>query len=162
MSTIKCLVCGTENQTDTVKVCAQCGAVLFNPTASTINMHIDPALLRLRRVHEQDSDLNAAAHTIVLHIRGLTERLTFKEGTVIVLGRSDVGTPTLLNMDLNRYGAHERGVSREHAVLRFMGDELTITDLNSANSTSLNFHKLVPSSTTGVVRPAGAGHTQSP
>jgi hypothetical protein len=118
--------------------------LLFDPTSSTVHIRIDPSLLRLRRNRPQEVTLPGSERTVRLQIRGLSERLTFEEDTEIVLGRIDLNNPVGSRLDLTRYGAHERGVSREHAVLRFRDGKLTITDLGSVNGTSVNMKQLAP------------------
>ena len=125
--------------------CDKCGALLFNPSASTVHVKMDPALLRLRR--QRLGEANAGPmpeHTMTLQIRGMSERITFAEGKEVILGRADLSALTNTRVDLTPYGAHERGVSREHAVLRFKDNQFTVVDLNSVNGTSVNLTKLEP------------------
>ncbi len=144
MSTITCPKCGKVSEEGTL-VCTKCGTLLFNPSVSTVHMRVDPSLLRLRRTTQQAAGVTLPERTVSLQIRGMLERLNFEEGTEVVLGRSDLSAGTSARLDLSRYGAHERGVSREHAVLRFFNNQLTITDLSSINGTSVNMNKLKPS-----------------
>jgi len=143
MATIPCPKCGASNQT-VDRVCVACGTLLFNPSTTTVHMRINPALLRLRHAHKQDSSVKVPEHTIHLQIRGLSERLSFEDGTEVILGRTDLAASPMQRLDLSPYGAHDRGVSREHALLRYSEHILTITDLNSANGTTLNLNKLQP------------------
>ena len=139
-----CSKCGTVYLPQQV-VCLTCGNLLFDPTSSTVHIRIDPSLLRLRRNRPQgETGSLGKERTIRLQIRGLSERVTFEEGTEVVLGRTDVQQSPGTRLDLTPYGAHERGVSREHAVLRFHDGELTVTDLGSVNGTSLNLKRLTP------------------
>ena len=144
MATITCLKCGTRSET-TQLVCVKCGAMLLDPSSSTVHMRIDPARLRLHRNRPEAKPAPAVtAHTVLLQIRGLTERLIFEEGAEFVLGRLDLTQPTARRYDLTRFGAHERGVSREHARLTFKNNQLTVTDLGSVNGTSVNLKRLMP------------------
>lgn len=143
METGICAKCGTAYQAQQV-VCMKCGNLLFDPTSSTVHIRIDPGLLRLRRNRPSEVTTLGAERTVRLQIRGLSERLTFEEDTEIVLGRIDLSNPVGSRLDLTPYGAHERGVSREHAVMRFRDGELTITDLGSVNGTSVNLKRLQP------------------
>jgi hypothetical protein len=143
MSTTVCVKCGTEFQTNQM-VCMKCGALLFDPSISTVHLRIDPNLLRLRRNQDQVDKSGGPERVVTLHIRGLVEKLIFEEGTEIVLGRLDLKNPTGTRFDLTPFGAHERGVSREHALLRFADGKLTITDLNTVNGTSVNTQRLNP------------------
>jgi pSer/pThr/pTyr-binding forkhead associated (FHA) protein len=107
-------------------------------------MRADPMLLRLRRNRPDQEDSMLPERVIVLQIRGMTERLSFEDGTEVVLGRYDVTASPTPRLDLSHYGARERGVSREHALLHFERDQLTIIDLKSVNGTTVNRTKLAP------------------
>ncbi|NJL95122.1 MAG: FHA domain-containing protein, partial [Anaerolineae bacterium] len=48
------------------------------------------------------------------------------------------------DVDLTIFQAYERGVSRQHVVLRRQNDTVILIDLKSANSTFLNGQRLVP------------------
>jgi len=61
-----------------------------------------------------------------------------------ILGRAEATQAILPDIDLNRYGAHEKGVSRLHCHLRYEGDSLMVVDLGSANGTFLNGTRLTP------------------
>jgi hypothetical protein len=141
MAEIKCPKCDTVYRNNPV-VCGKCGTLLFDPKSSTVYMRVDPSLLRLRRKREVAEGETVAERTVILQIRGLTEKLVFEEDTEIVLGRLDFANPDPSRLDLTPYGGHERGVSREHARLRFNENQLTITDLGSVNGTKLNLKKL--------------------
>lgn len=141
MPTMKCPKCGKVNEEGQL-VCDQCGTLFFNPSASTVHMRVDPNLLRLRRSRTQEAEAVASGQMIRLEVRGMSEHLDFEEGTEIILGRADLSSPNETRLDLSRYGAHERGVSREHALLRYSKEELTVTDLGSSNGTAVNMRPL--------------------
>jgi hypothetical protein len=143
MSVVKCSNCGTDSK-DGQLTCENCGNLLFSPSVSTVHMKIDPALLRLRRDRQSTPTETYPEHMVVFQIRGMVERIAFEDGTELILGRSDLSVPGGSRLDLSRYGAHDRGVSREHAVLRFTNGQLTLTDLESVNGTSVNMTKLQP------------------
>lgn len=141
-----CPTCGKGNRANAL-ACSQCSTLFFNPRQSTVAMRIDPRILRLRRRQEEKlAELEPAAPecSVLLQIRGLIERLIFEQDTEVVLGRVDLNNPDPDRFDLTRFGGHERGVSRAHAVLRYKDTKLTITDLGSANGTSVNSEKLAP------------------
>jgi hypothetical protein len=140
---IKCSNCGTDGEEGQL-VCEKCGALFYNASVSTVLMRVDPTLMRLRRQRQQAVDMDLPERTIVLHIRGMAERLSFEDGTEVILGRSDVSAANTDRLDLSRYGAHERGVSREHALLRYKDNELSVTDLKSVNRTFVNLIELKP------------------
>lgn len=81
---------------------------------------------------------------IILVIRGMVERLILQDDKRIILGRTDVKSRFLPDVDLTPYGALDRGVSREHASLHLDGDRLYVTDLGSTNGTFLSGNKLDP------------------
>lgn len=60
----------------------------------------------------------------------------------VTLGRSVDADDT--HLDLTPFGAFNLGVSRRHAAIYWMDDELLISDLESANGTYLNRTRLVP------------------
>lgn len=142
---MKCSNCGAPYKIDDA-VCEKCGHVLFDTRVSTVALQVDPSLLRLRRNRSSNDDQNVAQpeKAVSLLVRGMAERFIFEEGTEIILGRTDLLSSDPGHFDLTRYGGHDRGVSRTHAVLRFSHDQITLTDLNSSNGTFVNAQKLKP------------------
>jgi len=139
-----CPQCHKANRMQAL-ACLQCGTLFFNPRESTIAMRIDPRVLRLRKQGESGgTGALIPEKSILLQIRSQVERVIFEDTTEVVLGRADLSNPDPNRFDLARFGGHERGVSRAHAVLRYNEDKLTITDLASANGTSVNAEKLEP------------------
>jgi hypothetical protein len=139
---LKCSNCGTPYTLEDTK-CAKCGHILFDPEHSTIAVQVDPSAIRLRRVQPTSN----AAHpekTVAIVVRGMVERFVFQEGTEVLLGRTDCSTGNARHMDLARYGGQDKGVSRNHALLRFSGEAITVTDLGSSNGTYLNAERLEP------------------
>lgn len=146
MSDLLCPTCQTPYRMDQM-VCNKCGQLLFDPRNSTVHVRVDPALVRLRRkraVGGGPLDLapQKPGFMVCLQIRGLNERLYFEDSTDIVLGRLDLTNPDLSRFDLSRFGGHERGVSREHCLMRYQDGALTVTDLGSVNGTRLNLERL--------------------
>jgi pSer/pThr/pTyr-binding forkhead associated (FHA) protein len=72
---------------------------------------------------------------ITLVVRGLTQTISLASRNSVVLGRSDHKKAAQPDVDLTRFGAAERGVSREHARLEVRDDNLYLVDLNSTNGT---------------------------
>ena len=138
----KCSNCGTPYTVDDSE-CEICGHVLFDPERSTIALQIDPTMLRIRR-NQPPSNLCLPQKSVALIVRGMVERFLLQEGTEIVLGRTDYLTADSHRFDLTRYGGQDKGVSRTHALLRFSGEAITVTDLGSSNGTFLNAQRLEP------------------
>lgn len=85
-------------------------------------------------------DLNTI---LVLTVRGHEDQpfhLAIDEDVVIGREHKDF-SPTI---DLTPFEAFERGVSRQHAILRRQNDTVVLIDLHSANNTFLNGQRLVP------------------
>ncbi|MEL6151396.1 MAG: FHA domain-containing protein [Chloroflexota bacterium] len=60
----------------------------------------------------------------------------------VIMGRRDPITEQVPEVDLDRYAGYRMGVSRRHAILRLIGDELKLVDLGSSNGTYLNGERL--------------------
>lgn len=78
----------------------------------------------------------------VFDLANATESVFLPYAKPMTIGRRDVGAPMQADIDLNLYGAFERGVSRVHAALYRTEDTLSIMDLNSRNGTFLNGQRL--------------------
>ena len=90
--------------------------------------------------------LDAASHepTIFLVIHDFVERVPLLEKLSAVIGRADLKTNFLPDVDLTRYGARAQGVSRAHARLHRRGLHFYISDLCSDNGTFIGGKRLVP------------------
>jgi hypothetical protein len=55
---------------------------------------------------------------------------------------SNEGKP-LPDLDMSAFNAVEHGVSRQHAAFVYLGDELSVEDLNSTNGTRINGFQIV-------------------
>ena len=138
-----CEHCGTVNGQYAL-ICSNCDHFLVDAKESTAVIRTDPLVLRKRRTDSEIIQQPSIQRVLVLHIRGAVERLMFEEGSTLTLGRADLNNPNPQVFDLTRFGAHDRGVSRAHAVLRFTDDQLTISDLASVNGTFVNAKRLNP------------------
>jgi hypothetical protein len=117
--------------------CRRCGYMPADETR-TLTLPMYPAVTRPRR----KVDLESQAGTLLLHIRGVNERIPLAEVNRLVLGRVDVEKVVTPDVDLDPYGAAERGVSRAHLMLHYANRRLFATDLASANGTLLNGQRL--------------------
>jgi pSer/pThr/pTyr-binding forkhead associated (FHA) protein len=72
-----------------------------------------------------------------LEFRVGERRLVVAVHMAMVMGRR-TEDDEVLQIDLNRYGAGQLGVSRRHAQIDVQGGELFIRDLGSTNGTRLN------------------------
>jgi pSer/pThr/pTyr-binding forkhead associated (FHA) protein len=62
----------------------------------------------------------------------------------VTLGRVSEGQPIIPDIDLTPYKAYEAGVSRMHASVRSLDDQVMVTDLGSANGTRINGRQISP------------------
>ncbi len=138
-----CPTCGAPVQfTDTR--CPRCGESLEEAASSTLHMRVDPELLRRRHDYATTNLTLNPEQAVCLKIRGLTERVIFGEQTEVILGRVELNQSGDGFLDLTRYGALQRGVSRSHARMQYIGGKLMLADLGSVNGTWLNERKLDP------------------
>ena len=82
--------------------------------------------------------------TIEFTIQDAAEPIRLVVDDEILIGRTDASQKTLNGLDLADYDGKELGVSRNHALIRWQGDNLVIVDLKSANGTALNALTLQP------------------
>lgn len=83
-------------------------------------------------------------YKIMLFVLGMVERIDFAQTPVVTLGRFDRHLRASNQLDLSTYGAIERGVSRNHCKLEFAENQMTVTDLDSANGTYVSGVRLEP------------------
>jgi hypothetical protein len=113
-----------------------------------------PARQSARRSAQTERDLPldlvqiSAQRELVLLVRGMVERLMLEENTPVTLGRTDMKSRTIPDVDLTPYGALDRGVSREHATLQINGSRILVTDLGSTNGTFVAGLRLPPNTPT--------------
>jgi len=94
---------------------------------------------------EAEAEAGSDPTRINLLVRGMSEQITLGVGKIAIIGRADFQMGGFQpDVDLTRYGAQERGVSRAHARLHVSKKTLYITDLYSANGTYLRGDKLDP------------------
>ncbi len=143
MMNLVCPHCGAPVQFAD-KICPRCGEPVDEVTGTTLHMRVDPELLRRRHSFPASNLTLNPDQAVCLKIRGLVERIVFEAETEIMLGRVELNQSAEGYLDLTRYGALQRGVSRTHARLQYAGGKLTLTDLGSVNGTWLNERKLGP------------------
>lgn len=143
-----CTYCAAVNR-EGVLFCEECGNPFIGgmppmpPASATSKLTQDnDASLRGRitwgtaRFEQQSS--------IVVHIRDHPEPIQLVPKDEILIGRSDVGSIIIPDLDLASFGGAEQGVSRRHAMIRRGEDTLTLVDLESTNGTHLNGQRLIP------------------
>jgi hypothetical protein len=81
---------------------------------------------------------------IVLRVDESPDPIILQPKPRMILGRGDVQAAQKPDVDLNPYGALQKGVSRMHAAIYRNDTSLTLVDMGSANGTSLNGQRLSP------------------
>ena len=141
---ITCKNCGHENR-EGILFCTECGFGISNQgngvaTIPTRPMNQDPDDSSAKATWGSARFLSGSM--IILHIRDAAEPLMIEPAQRIVFGRSDDTYKP--DVDFAPYGALEKGVSRQHAVLEISEDTLMLLDSGSANGTFLNGQRLLP------------------
>lgn len=136
---LKCPVCSHINP-PTATVCdnPRCRSVL-EPATHKVSSSEKPVVI-------SKGGSRHIERTLFLHVQGSNESLEVEldEGSEVIIGRFDTTTGIAPTVDLVKYEAKEKGVSRRHAALIYKDGLLKVSDLESANSTYLNGQKLVP------------------
>jgi len=136
--------------------CSQCGAQLV--TASDPDLQKDPMTetgsnTKGKPDLKSTSPMMSAGARISLHLVESGQILPLAERNEFSLGRVAEGQPIMPDIDLTPYKAYENGVSRLHAILKLINNQVSILDLGSSNGTYVNGNRLVPS----VERPLNHG-----
>ena len=136
---LKCLVCDHINP-PSATVCEnpRCRSVL-EPATHEVSRDEKPVVI-------SKGGSRHIERTLYLHVQGSNESLEVEldEDSEIIIGRFDTTTGVAPTVDLVKYEAKKKGVSRQHATLIYRDGLLKISDLASANSTYLNGQKLIP------------------
>lgn len=81
---------------------------------------------------------------ISLHMIESGQILPLADRTEFTLGRSAEGQPIVPDVDLSSHNAYANGVSRLHAAIKLIKNQVIIVDLGSSNGTYLNGTRLSP------------------
>lgn len=83
---------------------------------------------------------------LLLYVRGSQEPFVFDAETIteLIIGRLDPDSGQSPQVDLENFGAAEKGVSRRHALIIRSEGKLNIVDEGSHNGTYLNGQRLLP------------------
>lgn len=139
---IKCPHCDGENP-DSEVLCIRCGLPLrpgSGKEGSTRLLENEQAVTNQPR---WGTARLGAERKLLLHIRGHDKPLVVNVADELVLGRVDVDTGEVPQVDLTDYGALDMGVSRRHAAILIEDESLKVMDLDSANATYMNGQKLI-------------------
>jgi hypothetical protein len=87
---------------------------------------------------------NLSVNSVALYIDHDLEPLILEISNQAILGRYTPNSTSQPRVDLTRYRAQERGVSRMHAIIKRTPTGFVLQDLGSSNGTWLNGVRLAP------------------
>lgn len=139
---ITCPNCKRQND-EHVKICVFCGEPFAITEVST--RALDDTDYEEGRPHWGLARFDSRMR-LEIAIRGSLDsyHFYFDEITELLIGRVDPETGAVPEIDLEDYGAAEKGVSRRHAAIVRHDTSLHVVDLNASNGTFLNGQRLVP------------------
>jgi hypothetical protein len=144
-----CPDCLYKNMTGAV-FCSECGAQLVREESpKTGNMRVTDGFKIGSRTGSvaQPSAVPATPYTeapVSLHILSSDVFLPLPHEDEVILGRAGEGQSMVPDINLEPYQAFEAGVSRIHAAIRLVENQVLITDLGSGNGTRINGNKIEP------------------
>jgi hypothetical protein len=126
--------------------CSECGAQLIDMTIATHKIHTAETRQEANRAtgHIQPPPPSQLQSWISLNMIDSGQILPLADRTEFTLGRSAEGQPIVPDVDLSPHNAYASGVSRLHAVLKLIKDQIILMDLGSSNGTYLNGNRLPP------------------
>lgn len=130
-----CSNCGYQNL-EGLMFCERCGVALGAVSVSTKQLEAGEDDYAAGSLYLSDE------HIVMLHFVGFTDPVALQIEDQIILGRSSQTGSDVIAVNLEGYGASEQGVSRQHARLSRVGQQLFIQDLGSTNHTYLNGERL--------------------
>ena len=147
---ITCSACQHQEAEGEV-YCSNCGASLAD-AISPITLAYEP-----QRLHNPSRpgaagatiEINVPPRCVALHIRGVTIPLMLKARAEFLLGREGQGD-IVPDVSFELYRGRELGVSRVHALLRIVHQDVFVIDLGSTNGTRINETNLTPHKPTQV------------
>jgi hypothetical protein len=139
-----CPVCKLDNDANAT-ICQYCRTPLIHNASENITTR------RVNDPFELTDEIRAQvlkayvppARSLSLFLLNVGEPIALCTEAEFVLGRIVEPTSEPI-VDLTEFDGFAMGVSRRHALIRAAGDKYMLTDLNSANGTWLNGHRLAP------------------
>jgi hypothetical protein len=145
---ILCPMCRQEELVGSL-YCSECGAELFHldvspPKTVLYGSENRPGSGTAPQPASESIPFFQARATAQVFLRILEtgQTIPLEDGEEFTLGRISGSQPILPDIDLTPYKAYESGVSRLHATIKIARDQVTITDLGSANGTRINSKKI--------------------
>lgn len=140
MQSLTCPTCGQPYRPGEL-ACSHCGMVFVKGGKTRLINDAEQVAMQGDHAHDRGRDVAQAA--VSFEIDG--QRLILPIDDNIIVGRgSDIPGDSQPDVDLTRYGADEKGVSRRHLQIRYKGYLTYAVDLGSSNGTFHNGKRLTP------------------
>lgn len=123
-----------------MKICPNCG--YDNREGYMFCEDCGEDLTQVESVAPGDVPVETTAFS--LQFDGFAEPVLLEPETRMTVGRLDEERDNYPDIDLNPYGAVEKGVSARHAVIEHDHGSVQITDVGSTNGTYINDRRLTP------------------
>ncbi len=128
--------------------CSKCGAQLVDTRFATHKIGTSeapkPKDFEKKTGRIQPHSPLSLQSWISLHLIESGQILPLADRTEFTLGRSAEGQPIVPDVDLSPYNAYANGVSRLHAAIKLVNNQVVAVDLGSSNGTYLNGVRLTP------------------
>lgn len=139
---IICQNCKSQEPDGTI-FCSECGTQLPPNVAQTQKFAPDSA--ELQSVIQFANEIPKQSNNWVsLHLLDSGHVLSFSDRSEFTLGRLSENQPIEPDVDLSPFKAFDNGVSRLHAVIRHVDDNVILVDLGSSNGTYINGIRIMP------------------
>jgi hypothetical protein len=143
---IECPSCKHQEFVGTL-YCSECGTRLVH-TAIFSDMSGDPDWVDLDVATTETGpgsglELDSGA-TLGLRVLATGDMVPLVGRDNYTLGRGGAGQAIVPDVDLDRYGAQDQGISRLHAEIRIDEGGVHVVDLDSVNGTLVNGERLEP------------------
>ena len=140
MQALICPTCGQPYRSGEL-ACSHCGMVFIK--GGKTRLISDAEIAAVEADHPRDKGRDVAQAAVSFEIDG--QRLILPIDENIIIGRtSDIPDAAQPDVDLSRFGADEKGVSRRHLQIKYKGYLTYAIDLGSSNGTFHNGKRLTP------------------
>lgn len=135
-----CIKCGCENREGEL-ICQNCGTLC----ETSPNPHHKGGVATRVLVKDATIPVTDTILMVSFVVAGINYDYPVKNGDSILLGRELAGQMTDVAMlDLAQAGGADKGISRQHAVIKIEGHQILLSDLGSTNGTFINGRRLAP------------------
>ena len=141
-----CPICKNKNQ-KWATVCKHCGESLGDHYWDSRKTVRDTKVLEqisAKIMNAPIEDSLIPDDGIAIYAAGASKPIYLWFDKELVFGRKEQDLPKDTLLDLSEFDGYQSGISREHAMIRRMGNGYEIVDLASTNGSWLNEERLIP------------------